>query len=100
MSDKQFTISGILFDIIEKSPEEMGGNIGLADFNKQEVSINCAHTAQTKRIAVWHEIIHIMDSVCGLDLTEKQVVHLAHAMIGFIESNPVLLSDLGLRYYE
>ena len=100
MTDKAFTISGIHFDIVEKTPEEMGGCIGLADFNKQEVSINCMQTAQTKRIAIWHEVIHIMDSVYGLDLTEKQVVHLAHAMIGFVESNPVMLSDLGMRYYE
>ena len=39
MMDK-VKISGIEYAIVMKTSEEMGGNIGLANFNTQEISIN------------------------------------------------------------
>jgi hypothetical protein len=84
-------ISGILYQVDYLSDEEMKGNIGLADFNKQRIMINRDHTLQTQRIAKLHETLHILDSTYGLGLTENQVVHLTHALIGLSTDNPELV---------
>ena len=96
MHHYNFKISGITFDTWFKPSEEMAGNIGLANFNAQTISINNDQSPQTKRIAAWHEIIHIMDSIYGLGLSEEQVIRLAHAMVGFFEDNQHLVDDKGL----
>ena len=88
--DGTVKISGILYNVDYLSDEEMKGNIGLADFNKQRIMINRDHTSQTQRIALLHETLHILDSTYGLDLTEKQVVHLTHALVGLVTDNPEL----------
>jgi len=87
-------IGGIYYEILHKTNEEMNGNIGLADFNRQEISINTDHTTQTQKIALVHEILHILDSTYHLKLTEEQVIYTAHALIGFIEDNKDFLTDL------
>lgn len=87
MMDK-VKISGIDYSIVMRSPEEMGGNIGLANFNHQEISINQSMTAQTIKIAKWHEVIHILDHTYDLDMTEKQVKFFTHALIALLEDNP------------
>lgn len=86
-------ISGIDYSIVMKSPEEMGGNIGLANFNNQEISINQSMTAQTIKIAKWHEVIHILDHAYDLGMTEKQVKYLTHALVALLEDNPSIVEQ-------
>jgi len=81
-------ISGIEYAIVMKSPEEMGGHIGLANFNTQEISINQSMTSQTIKIAKWHEVIHMLDHAYDLDMTEKQVKFFTHALVALFEDNP------------
>ena len=81
-------IAGISYTISEKSDEQMKGHIGLADFNNQLISINEKHSQQTKRIAVYHEIIHLLSDTYGLGLTEQQVKIGTHALIAFMSDNP------------
>jgi len=80
-------IAGIDYSIVEKTSEEMEGRIGLADFNSQLISINKDHTTQTKKIAVYHEIIHILSEAYNLNLTETQVKIGTHALIAFLADN-------------
>jgi hypothetical protein len=87
-------ISGINYTIEELSPDEMNGNIGLADFNCQRIMINNTFSNQTKMIARWHEMIHIIDTVYGTNLTEEQVVTLTHGMLAVFLDNPDLLDIL------
>ena len=86
-------ISGIDYSIVMKSPEEMGGNIGLANFNNQEISINQSMTAQTIKIAKWHEVIHILDHAYDLGMTEKQVKIFTHALVALLEDNPNIVEQ-------
>lgn len=81
-------VSGISYDINFKDPEKMGGHIGLANFNSQEISINNSFTKQTQNIALIHEIIHIISDSYGLELTENQVKIGTHAFIAFLHDNP------------
>ena len=84
-------IAGIDYSIVLKSTEEMNGLIGTADFNKQLISINHDHTEQTQRIAVFHEVLHIVSDAYGLNLTEEQVKIGTHAFIALIEDNKELI---------
>jgi Zn-dependent peptidase ImmA (M78 family) len=83
-------IAGIDYQILYKSNQEMGGLIGTANFNAQEICINADHTAQTQRIALYHEIIHILSDAYGLELTEQQVKIGTHAVLAFLHDNPQL----------
>jgi hypothetical protein len=87
-------ISGIIYSIEELSPEEMNGSIGLADFNQQRIMINSNFNSQTKMIARWHEMIHIIDTVYGTNLTEEQVVILTHGLLAAFLDNPDFLDIL------
>jgi hypothetical protein len=81
-------IAGLNYNLEFVSSENMGGNIGLADFNKQLITINENCTDQTKHIAVLHEILHILDRVYNLKLSEEQVIYTTHALIALFEDNP------------
>ena len=83
-----FRVAGIEYQIIQKPTEEMNGHIGLADFNNQSVIINQSCSEQTKKIAVYHEIIHIISDAYGLNLTEQQVKIGTHALLAFLSENP------------
>lgn len=86
-------ISGIEYAIVMKPPEEMGGSIGLANFNTQEILINQNMTRQTIKIAKWHEVIHMLDHTYDLEMTEKQVKFFTHALIALFEDNPGIVEE-------
>lgn len=81
-------ISGIDYQIEYLDPEDMGGNIGLADFNNQRIMISTGITEQTKRIALIHETLHILDKAYNIKLSEEQVTTLAHAIVALVVDNP------------
>lgn len=80
-------VSGVSYAVNYKSSTEMGSRLGLADFNGQEISINRDSTAQTKKIALWHETLHILSHAYGIDLSEAQVQMLTHAIVALTEDN-------------
>jgi len=86
-------ISGIEYTIVMKTSEEMGGTIGLAYFNTQEIWINHNMTGQTIKIAKWHEVIHMLDHTYNLEMTEQQVKFFTHALIALLEDNPGIVED-------
>lgn len=81
-------ISGINYDVEYLEPEELGGHLGTADFDKQKINISNRATFQTKRIALLHEAIHILDRTYCIGLDERQVILLTHALIALKEDNP------------
>ena len=82
-------IAGINYTI-EYLPSEAVKNLGLADFNRQKILINKDATASTQRIVLCHEIIHMLDKVYLIGLSEEQVIKLTHAIIAFHAENPQL----------
>lgn len=81
-------VAGLTYQISELDDDQMQGRIGFADFNNQLIGIGKNFTTQTKKIAVLHEIMHILSDAYGLDLTEQQVKIGTHALIAFITDNP------------
>jgi hypothetical protein len=81
-------ICGLTYEVLTKTAAEMQGNIGLANFNTQEVLIGDSFTAQTQHVARMHEVLHIISDAYNLKLTEEQVKFLTHALIAFFEDNP------------
>ena len=53
-------ICGINYAVLYKTSEEMEGRIGTANFNTQEIWIGDSFSDQTKKIALWHEVLHIL----------------------------------------
>jgi hypothetical protein len=86
-------ISGIDYAIMMKSAEEMAGHIGLANFNTQEIWINAGSTAQTIKIAKWHEVVHMLDHAYDLFMSEKQVKFFTHALVALLEDNPGIVEE-------
>ena len=66
----------------------MQGRIGLANFNTQEIWIGDSFSDQTKKIALWHEVLHILSDAYNLKMTEEQVKFMTHALIALVEDNP------------
>lgn len=89
----QVRISGVDYAIIMKPAEEMAGHIGLANFNTQEIWINANSTAQTRKIAKWHEVIHMLDHAYDLEMTERQVKFFTHALVALLEDNPTIVEE-------
>jgi len=80
-------ICGINYEVLYKTPEEMQGTIGLARFNDQEIWIGNNFSEQTKKIALWHETLHILSDAYNLKMDEEQVKFLTHALIALVEDN-------------
>jgi uncharacterized protein YfaQ (DUF2300 family) len=86
-------ICGLMYDVLYKTPEEMQGNIGLARFNDQEIWIGNQFTEQTKKIALWHETLHLLSDAYNLKMDEEQVKFLTHALIALVEDNPEVFKN-------
>jgi len=100
MKDGTVRISGIQYAIKFKSPEEMGGLIGSANFNAQEICINNAFTVPTQQIAILHEILHILSDSYNLKMDEEAVKFTTHALLAILLDNPRLLPDLLGIFYD
>lgn len=85
-------ICGLTYSIQLKTPEEMKGSVGLANFNTQEIWINQTMTDQTKKIAVYHEVLHMLDHAYNLKLSEEQVTFTAHALLALVSDNQLLVN--------
>jgi uncharacterized protein YfaQ (DUF2300 family) len=86
-------ICGLTYEVFYKTPEEMQGNIGLARFNDQEIWIGNQFTEQTKKIALWHETLHLLSDAYNLKMDEEQVKFLTHALIALVEDNPEVFKN-------
>jgi hypothetical protein len=99
MKDNIIRISGIDYAIKFKPPEEMGGLIGSANFNAQEICINTSCSIPTQQIAILHEILHILSDSYNLKMDEEAVKFTTHALLAILLDNPHLLPDLlGIFY--
>ena len=83
-------ISGLNYEVVYKTTEETNGLVGFADFNKQLIVINKDHTPQTQKIALLHEILHIVDETYGTGLNEQQVKILTHGLLALFKENEIL----------
>ena len=81
-------ICGLTYDVLYKTAQEMQGTIGLARFNDQEIWIGSDFTEQTQKIALWHEILHILSDAYNLKMTEEQVKYQTHSLIALVDDNP------------
>jgi len=89
----EIKIAGITYKILFKTPEEMQGHIGLARFNDQEIWIGDQFTNQTKKIALWHETLHMLSDAFNLKMTEDQVKVTTHALVSLLEDNPEIVNQ-------
>lgn len=89
-----FRLCGLDYVVSVKTSDEMEGRIGLVNHNTQEVWINKNFNTQTKKIALLHEIIHAMDHMFNLKMSEENVVYTTHAFYSLLKDNPNLINDI------
>jgi hypothetical protein len=87
-------ISGIKFQMQDMESEKMNGLVGMAMFNSQEMWIHKDMTPQTKMIARWHEIIHMLDRAYGTKFNEDQVTIFTHALVALLQDNPDIVEKI------
>jgi hypothetical protein len=68
--------------------------IGSANFNTQEISVNTDHSLQTQKIAILHEILHIVSDSYNLKWEEETVKFTTHAFLALFMDNPKLVEEL------
>ena len=86
-------ICGINYDILYKSNEEMGGRSGYAHFNAQQICINTSHTPQTQKIALLHEVLHIMSDAYNPKMRLDEGFT-THALLALFTDNPDFISNI------
>jgi hypothetical protein len=62
--------------------------LGLCDNKTQTISIATDQTPIEATDTFLHEVIHAIDWIIGLELSEHQVRHLAATLVGVIQDNP------------
>jgi hypothetical protein len=88
-----------LYRVLEVKEDEMkdgedGEYIGTCDFKEMDIKINASYPDFTKRACLIHELLHALDDMYFIELTEKQVTTLANAMYTAITDNPNLISKI------
>ena len=68
--------------------------LGEVDLNKQRIAILEGLAADKERAVVLHEIVHGIDDILDLKLTERQVEGLENGLFAVIKDNPRVIGYL------
>lgn len=64
--------------------------IGQIDYLNLTMRLAEKNAPEVVFAAQWHEVLHAIDNMMGLGLTEKQVDRLSHAVVMVLRDNPEL----------
>lgn len=81
-------IFGRDFQVNFKPAEHMVDDLGTTHANDSKIDIRMGQSPLEERDTVLHEVIHAIDHTMEIGLKEKQVVVLAHGLIGVFQDNP------------
>ena len=84
---------GLLY--VKKLLDEDGvHNYGVCDNNVFEIRIEDLEPEDRKRVSVFHEIVHAIDYLGGLGMTENQIRGLSHGFYAVLKDNPKLAAHI------
>lgn len=63
---------------------------GQAFHKAHEIRLSTNHTKESRFLTTWHEVIHVFESVYGLNLPEETVTILGAAICQVLQDNPAL----------
>jgi Zn-dependent peptidase ImmA (M78 family) len=83
---KQIRIGGCLYTIEQVSPGALGGDCAANDITRSIIQINKDMPQDQKEVALFHEIIHAMNT----NLSEEATEFLAQAFYQVLKENKLL----------
>lgn len=83
------------YKVIKSKPEmalNSDGGIcyGKIFYDKREIYINDDYDEEQQKVTLLHEVLHGVDEIYGLGLSEDQVEGLGHGLYALIKDNPTL----------
>lgn len=66
---------------------------GLVNYDEEKILLNKKYTRNQRECTLIHEVIHAIDDLNEIDLTEEQVVKLGKGMYQFIKDNPHVFEE-------
>ena len=88
---EQFEFMSQQWTIRTSQPREMPEDMGQCKLMDLEVVIDPAMPVDLERQVLWHELIHVIEQVMNLELTEAQVDSLSLGLVHMLRTNPELL---------
>lgn len=73
--------------------DESGDLLGQIHYLPQAILLNADATEEQKKATLMHEIVHALDEMYVIELSEKQVEKLGNAFYMFQKDNPGLFSE-------
>lgn len=81
-------VFGRNFYITYPSPEDGMQDLGLTHFHESLINVRDRQEKIEERDTILHEVLHTIDLTMELELSERQITCLAHALIGVFDDNP------------
>jgi hypothetical protein len=63
-------------------------DLGLSHVEEGLINIRNGQRPVEEKDTLLHEFIHVIDSIMGCEMSERQVTILAHGLIGIFQDNP------------
>lgn len=86
-------ILGCDYTVIEKPVAELGKR-GFFNGERQTLEVAAEMPQQAKEATVLHEVIHALDFMMSIGLSEKQVKRLEHGLYQVLTANGISLNSL------
>lgn len=86
---KKLRFMGQVWSIEAEEIEEIDGEkyVGLHELSMRSIKIHPGQVAASAGEVLLHEVVHVIDRACGLDLTEHQISGLAFCLIAIASDN-------------
>ena len=97
MKEMRIRILGKNFDLSAGTAEELRGRWGYIDANDQKIRYADHIAGDTKREAVFHELIHTADMVTANgddEISERQTQRISSVLFGILRDHPWLVEWL------
>lgn len=74
--------------LLEIQPDDLPDDDGVVEFDTQTIKINAALHPHRKRVALVHELLHILYDFVGVEKDEKLVRQLEHGIYELVHRFP------------
>lgn len=96
---KPFSVDFVALDHpgLRDSPEDTEPGMGRQETDNQRIFIREGQPLESEQDTVLHEVIHCIEEMLGLDMTEEQVTKLAMGLLAAIKDNPSFVRYLAAK---
>jgi hypothetical protein len=91
-------VGPVLYEVlfVEKLRNDEGQELfGQADHGPSLIRLNTTNTDSQNFLTLWHEVVHCIENVYGVQLSEEGTIQLSTGIALALLDNPVLRGDYG-----